>query len=483
MISFRQSQPSRKIRLGSTLALTVAMALAALCLPGVAAALPTPTLFETTGGTGSSSVTPPPSELYRVDPATGVTSSVGNTGYAIGALAQDPTTGILYAESNATSPGATLTLLTLDPATGAATAVGSSAPQRIADMSFDSSGRLFGWSEDNDELVSIDKATGVATVVAPNEINTYGSASAFDRNDNYWLFAEGEGELGENNEGSYYTVDTATGVPTLRGRLSPIDENQSSISAASYDCARTTLYATVNNYGKPPANLVTIDTATGTLTNKGATVTAADGLEWYCPLGFEFSSTSATLQPTGTQTVAAPVVRGPRIKGTATVAFATQPGSAQPGRDYVPVSGILSFANNVAAATIPLTVTPDPSAGENRTFTLALSNPSSGGSIANGTYTVTVDAAQPKGAKIKGPKKTTARRPVFTLRSEQLPASFRCKLDKGKFKACGQNSPKGKKYKTRKLKPGKHKLAVQVVNAAGLQSQAVKKKFVILAKG
>ena len=55
---------------------------------------------------------------------------------------------------------------------------------------------------------------------------------------------------------------------------------------------------------------------------------------------------------------------------------------------------------------------------------------------------------------------------VFKLRSAQLPARFRCKLDKGKFKGCGKNSKKGKKYKTPKLEPGKHKLVVQVVMGA-----------------
>ncbi|HEX2393240.1 MAG TPA: hypothetical protein VHI77_10005 [Solirubrobacterales bacterium] len=61
-----------------------------------------------------------------------------------------------------------------------------------------------------------------------------------------------------------------------------------------------------------------------------------------------------------------------------------------------------------------------------------------------------------------------------------MPARFRCKLDRGKFRGCGKNSKKGKKFKTPALKPGQHKLVVQVVNGAGLKSKPAKKTFTVL---
>src|SRR5512144_710963 len=130
-------------------ALLVSLAAIAIltAAPAAASALPSPTLFMTTGGTGSSLVTAPPSELWRLDPNTGAATSVGNTGYAISALAQDPTTGALYAASNNRSPIAPNTLLRLDPVTGAATPIGSFGEFQIPDMSFDSSGRLVAWAE------------------------------------------------------------------------------------------------------------------------------------------------------------------------------------------------------------------------------------------------------------------------------------------------------------------------------------------------
>jgi Calx-beta domain len=417
--------------------------------------------------------------ISRVDPATGAASSVGNTGYAITGLAQDPTTGILYAVSNKNSPIAPLTLLTLNPANGAATVVGPLGPveNRIADITFNSQGQLYGWDESGDNLASINKVTGAVTVI-PSALGTYGSGSAFDLNDNYWLFGEGEGGGGPGNEGGFFTVNLLTGETTKHGVLTPLDANESSVSAASFDCSRTTVYATINNFGEPPANLVTIDLATGIVTNKGLTVTAADGLEWFCPLAFEFTSPGVTVAG-GNQSLSIPVVRGPRIKGAASVAFSTVNGSAHAGRDFVAAAGTLSFPNNGAGLTIPLTVTPDHSAGANRTFTVQLSSPSAGGTVGP-PFTVTIKAGKPKPAKIKGPKKTAAERVTFKLRSNQLPARFRCKLDRSKFKGCGKNSKKGKKFETPKLKPGKHKLVVQVINGAGLKSKPARKTFTVL---
>jgi len=461
------SQPSRFIP--KLLSINVLAGAMLLFAASSAVALPAPTLFMTTGGTGESGKTAPPSELWRVDPASGATASVGNTGFAITGLAQDPTTGILYGVSNNKSPISPKTLLTINPATGSASVVGSLG-RVIADITFDSQGRLFGWSEEEDALASIDKATGASTPFV-EELNTEGSASAFDLNDNYWLFPEHE-------DGQYYTVNTNSGVATFRGTLTPIDAFSSNVSAAAWDCARTTLYATLNNFGEPPANLVTIDSITGILANKGSLPTGADGIEWYCPLAFEFTSGPIKVAAKK-QTLTLGVVRGPRIKGAVGVNFATVNGSAKAGTDFVAAAGALGFANNVSGGSVAVTIKGDPKAGKNRKFSVALSSPTAGGTV-GAPLQITILAAKPKPAKIKGSNQTSSDRPVFRLKSAQLPARFRCKLDNGKFKGCGKNSKKGKKYKTPELDPGKHTLKVQVVNGAGKKSKPAKKVFTVL---
>ncbi|HEX2393241.1 MAG TPA: Calx-beta domain-containing protein [Solirubrobacterales bacterium] len=456
--------------------LALPLALLALALPASAIALPAPTLFLTTGGSGmaegGAGGIAPPSELWRVDPATGASSSAGGTGYAITGLAQDPTTGVLYAVSSSLSPIAPRTLLTLNPANAVATAIGPLGPgvARLADISFNSQGQLFGWDEEKDNLASVDKATGAVTVI-PSSLSTKGSGVSFDRDDVLWIFNATE-------EGEFNTLDTATGAATTKGTLKPIDANRSPVSAAAWDCERTTLYATLNNRGKPPANLVTIDTATGAITNKGTVATGADGLEWFCPLAFEFTGSGATIAG-GKQSLSIPVIRGPRVKGAASVVFSTVNGTARAGRDFLAASGTLSFPNNGTQLALPLTVTPDPNAGENRTFTVQLSGPSSGGTV-GAPFTVTIKAGRPKPATIKGPKGAAAGRAAFTLRSNQLPARFLCKLDRGRFKGCGRNSKKGKKFQTPKLNPGRHKLVVQVVNRAGLKAKPAKRTFTVL---
>ena len=70
----------------------------------------------------------------------------------------------------------------------------------------------------------------------------------------------------------------------------------------------------------------------------------------------------------------------------------------------------------------------------------------------------------PETSKIAGPKKVTkGEKATFTFSSTPAGAAFECQLDKGAFKAC--SSPF--KVKTKKLKAGKHTLAVRAVQPAG----------------
>jgi hypothetical protein len=88
------------------------------------------------------------------------------------------------------------------------------------------------------------------------------------------------------------------------------------------------------------------------------------------------------------------------------------------------------------------------------------------------------DTTPPDTVKGKGPsKKTSSTKAKLTFSSEPG-ATFTCKLDKKKAKAC--TSP----YKLKKLKPGKHKLTVTAADPAGnADPTPVVFKWKVLAKG
>jgi hypothetical protein len=73
-----------------------------------------------------------------------------------------------------------------------------------------------------------------------------------------------------------------------------------------------------------------------------------------------------------------------------TVAYATAPGSAAPGEDYVTNSGVITFAPGVISQTIPITILEDDEVEGGQNFTVNLSAPDGGvlGSPATATVTI-----------------------------------------------------------------------------------------------
>lgn len=85
----------------------------------------------------------------------------------------------------------------------------------------------------------------------------------------------------------------------------------------------------------------------------------------------------------------------------------------------------------------------------------------------------TVKITGPSGkVAVSGDKKPRLR---FKFKASESGATFDCKLDRGKLKAC--NSP----YRTPKLKLGKHKLAVTATDVAGNTGSAARRSFKLVA--
>lgn len=167
---------------------------------------------------GSKSTTPvTPSTLVEIDPATGATMrTIGSVGYVVNGLEQDPTTGKLYGSTATWDPNHN-GLIEIDPVSGAGTPIGTSGwglgdpPHSINNITVDSEGQMFGWWDGPDDLVAIDKASGVASEVGDCGLVTFMNGLDFDNTDVLYLVRDYEGPV--------FTVDPATGATTFTGSI------------------------------------------------------------------------------------------------------------------------------------------------------------------------------------------------------------------------------------------------------------------------
>ncbi len=129
--------------------------------------------------------------LYTVDTSTGLTTTVGalvdaaGASYAINGMAWDSVNQWLWGTTSGASPTFANGLVRINPMTGQVTQVGAlglTPPNFGADLDL-RGGVLYGWAEGSlSSLVTINTATGAATVVGPNgqNLNTTGSGLASD---------------------------------------------------------------------------------------------------------------------------------------------------------------------------------------------------------------------------------------------------------------------------------------------------------------
>ncbi len=93
----------------------------------------------------------------------GTMTFIGGNGTACNGLAYDDNSGILYGATY----GAASDLYTIDPATGVGTLVGNINSGIIIAMACDNNGNLYGTDIIDDNLYSIDPVTGAGTVIGP----------------------------------------------------------------------------------------------------------------------------------------------------------------------------------------------------------------------------------------------------------------------------------------------------------------------------
>ena len=229
-----------------------------------AAQAPGDELYAADGAGGNDSTT-----LYKVNPATGAkTEVVGAIGFSVTGLAFDPTTGVLYGSTTSQDDTAPGSLIRINQATGAGTFIGeiiAGCDSGTVDITFTTDGQLWGISECGvpgfgDSFVSINKATGGGTQVAG--INSVGGGISADPDDNtVWATPD-------NDDGDYFTIDTATGAQTNQGTLD--GDNSNSINSLAWSCDGETLFGTANiDSGGGDREFITINTSTDSITVLG----------------------------------------------------------------------------------------------------------------------------------------------------------------------------------------------------------------------
>jgi hypothetical protein len=139
----------------------------------------------------------------------------------------------------------------------------------VPDLTF-TAGRLVGWTEDSDQPIEIDVATGAVSIIGGGGA-CFGGGMAANAAGTIYLAAEGP-------LGVLYSVDPSTGVltagPTLNG-----GPNNGSINALTFHQGQ--LYGVDNQAAADPttaANLIHIDVVTGQVTDLGSLPPGTDSI-------------------------------------------------------------------------------------------------------------------------------------------------------------------------------------------------------------
>ena len=204
--------------------------------------------------------------FYSVNPNTGAATAIGAIGFnQVGAISFD-TSGILYGVGNRISDGAQV-LLKINPATGAGTQVGATTQSAsFQDIAFrNSDGALYGYS--GGDIYTFNITTGAATLLGnAGDGFPSGNGLAFSPFDTLYK--------ADNNNLS--TIDQSTGAATVVEPLNyPTFGDR--VNAMKFDNSTGVLWASVKD-GGTTNYLATVDLVNGNVTEIGMTQTGTDGL-------------------------------------------------------------------------------------------------------------------------------------------------------------------------------------------------------------
>ena len=146
--------------------------------------------------------------LYEINTLDGSMTFIGSSGYPIQGIAYDGIT--MYGCSS-------IMFGSINLVDGAGTIIGNMGNfQNMIGLACDSAGNIYGVDFGDDNLYSINKTTGAATVIGPLGIDLaeYGQDMEFDKNNDVLYLA-----AYLSSGGALYTINTSTGAATLVGEF------------------------------------------------------------------------------------------------------------------------------------------------------------------------------------------------------------------------------------------------------------------------
>jgi len=245
------------------------------------------------GGVAGASEIAIAGNLYTINLASGTATLVGAIRLAGGrpigvtGMAASPKDGKLYGITSEQSPNNPRSLVTIDPATGAATLVGELGVAG-SDIAFNEKGTLYIWLPGTTQLGTVNPSTAAVAPLGRSGQASSPAGIAVDPQGMVFVTAKGAG-------GSLDNVDLASGAlqigPLLTGAPFSTQINSMSFSPSG-------LLLAVNSNGGSPANtrLVTINTATGVVATIGALPDDTDALA-FMGEGNSLAPTFTSLNP------------------------------------------------------------------------------------------------------------------------------------------------------------------------------------------
>ena len=226
-----------------------------------------------------------PGELYIINPATGaVVQDVGplndafGVNYGVTGLAFNPFNGLLYGSTGNSVAATAARLITINPNTALVTVVGSfnagpvsgsGTPATMADIAFDpTSASLFGvGSVGGPQLYSINLGTGQATVLGTTGLTSTTGGGLAVSTASIFYGTPTASRFGTYNPGTGAYTDIANPTKPVSGAY----------AALAFD--GSVLYGlNLGSGAPPPTHLVTINLATGAVTDIGASVSSLDAI-------------------------------------------------------------------------------------------------------------------------------------------------------------------------------------------------------------